>query len=192
MGFYYGVGVNDSEEPVTTVKNGKQIRKPEYLVWNSMLRRCYSDQYHKTHGAYEECRVCNDWLKFSNFKAWMETQDWKGKQLDKDVIRPGNKIYCPEYCVFVSPEVNGLLKKRSRPGSNKYMTGVVFNRSRGKYEAQISINNRQKLIGRFDTPEEAHKAYLEAKHRRILEVAARQDDPRVRNGLELHAELFRR
>jgi hypothetical protein len=38
--------------------------------------------------------------------------------------------------------------------------GVV--KSRGLYQAYISINGKGKFLGRFKTPEEAHEAYLRA------------------------------
>ena len=43
------------------------------------------------------------------FKRWMEKQDWEGKQLDKDIIKKGNKLYCPEFCFFVDNKVNSIL-----------------------------------------------------------------------------------
>ncbi|MCK4778267.1 MAG: HNH endonuclease [Actinomycetia bacterium] len=38
--------------------------------------------------------------------------------------------------------------------------GVSFNK--GKYRAQIYRNGIRKYLGSFDTPEEAHKSYIEA------------------------------
>ena len=40
--------------------------------------------------------------------------------------------------------------------------GVSFDKERSKWKAQIKINYRNVLLGRFDTPEEAHQAYCEA------------------------------
>lgn len=45
-------------------------------------------------------------------------------------------------------------------------TGVLgANRYGKKFHAQISVNNRNLHIGYFDTPEEAHEAYVQAKRR---------------------------
>lgn len=41
--------------------------------------------------------------------------------------------------------------------------GVTFDRRKGKWAAQIGINGKNILVGRFDTPEKAGEAYLEAK-----------------------------
>lgn len=42
------------------------------------------------------------------------------------------------------------------------LKGVCFDKSRGKFMASISINGRFKNLGRFDTAEEAHAAYMRA------------------------------
>lgn len=48
--------------------------------------------------------------------------------------------------------------------SNPYL-GVSYDKQRGKYLAQIRANGKTKNLGRFDTPEEARDAYLEAKRK---------------------------
>jgi hypothetical protein len=51
---------------------------------------------------------------------------------------------------------------RNRQGK----VGICFVKSRGKYQAQISINNHNTFLGRYNTPEEAHAVY-EAKAREL-------------------------
>lgn len=43
--------------------------------------------------------------------------------------------------------------------------GVYFDKVRNKFVATISINGKNKNLGRFKTPEEAHQVYLEAKRK---------------------------
>lgn len=38
----------------------------------------------------------------------------------------------------------------------------VYRAPRGRFYVQISIGNKSYNLGRFDTPEEAHEAYLRA------------------------------
>ena len=40
--------------------------------------------------------------------------------------------------------------------------GVSYEKARNKYRAQIMINQKSTLLGRFSTSEEAHEAYCEA------------------------------
>jgi len=101
-----GVGVNDADYMVHFIKNGIKIRCVYHATWTAMLKRCYSEACQKRQPAYIGCSVCDKWLIFSNFKAWMEKQDFKGKHLDKDIKIKGNKVYSPEACSFVSAAEN--------------------------------------------------------------------------------------
>lgn len=38
--------------------------------------------------------------------------------------------------------------------------GYTFDKARGKYNVRVTVDGKRKFIGRFDTPEEAHIAYL--------------------------------
>jgi hypothetical protein len=92
----FGVGVNDMPRPVDRTL-------PYYQIWQDMLRRCYDPKSRAHNITYEGCRVCDEWLKLSNFWIWAKPRWEPGLQLDKDIIHPGNKIYAPEHCCFVTP-----------------------------------------------------------------------------------------
>ena len=47
--------------------------------------------------------------------------------------------------------------------NNKTGFRGVYKRKNGKYTASISFDSKNKWIGDFDTPQQAHAAYLEAK-----------------------------
>lgn len=105
-----GVGLNDSEEPVVKFHMDKGSRKlvwrcPYYSKWSNMIQRCYSDNAPKPYWFVE---VCEEWLTFSNFKKWMERQDWEGKELDKD-LKGNGFLYSPESCCFISQRTNTLM-----------------------------------------------------------------------------------
>lgn len=165
--FVYGVGVNDADYIVSRYvvdSNGKnkQILCPYYAKWRSMLERCYSKPAIKKRPKYGDCSACEEWLRFSNFKAWMETQDWEGKHLDKDILVYDNKVYGPKLCIFVDPRINTLLNPAKR--KSKLPIGVCFNRKMKKYTAQVQdINSKVLYLGQFDDPLEAAKAYYEKK-----------------------------
>ena len=46
---------------------------------------------------------------------------------------------------------------------NKNAKGYYFHKRDKKYIAKIGLNGKQKKLGYYDTEEEAHNAYLEAK-----------------------------
>lgn len=102
----FGVGINDADYPVTTNKDGKSVSCPFFSKWSWMLYRCYDPVTLNNNPRYRGCFVCDEWLTFSNFKKWMEAQEWEGMELDKDIIIEGNKTYCPEACAFVHLRTN--------------------------------------------------------------------------------------
>lgn len=172
----YGVGINDSEYMTSPVVDGKRIFCPFYVKWKSMLQRCYDPKELNRNPCYIDCYVCDEWLLFSNFKRWMKTQEWKGLSLDKDILKQGNKIYCPMYCFFISPAINTLIGNKSY-SKGGLPTGVTFRKDTGNYVAELCINGKTSYIGKFKTPELAHGAYKKEKYKHIFSVANEQKEP---------------
>lgn len=187
----YGVGVNHADYVVNSMVNGKRVMCPFYSTWKHMLKRCYSEKYKEKKPTYRDCVVCEEWKYFSNFKAWMETQDWQGKQLDKDLLFPGNKIYSPETCVFVSGMTNNFVLDHGN-ARGEFPIGVCWDKERGKFSAQCSnpFIKKQERLGRFNCPQEAHKAWLKRKRELAVEVAAIQTDERVAKAVIKRYEDF--
>ena len=188
----FGVGINDADytvkKSVEWCENGKRKRKlvwicPFYSKWQHMLERCYSEKLHKKYPTYKGCFVCKEWLTFSNFRNWMEKQDWKGKDLDKDIIYPGNKCYSAETCVFVDAKVNKFLTERQNDRGD-YIIGVCWHKRANKFMAQCRDGlGKRKHLGYFNTEIEAHKAWLEYKLKVAYQLASEQTDPRIAKAL---------
>lgn len=185
----FGVGINDSNY-VTNKKetiNGKRAmvwQCPFYVCWSSMLRRCYSKVYQKKQPTYAGCTVCNEWLTFSNFKAWMEQQDWEGKHLDKDILFAGNKVYSPETCVFVSRSLNAFIFDASSY-RGAYKLGVDFVKSAGKLAARCCnpFTKKVDFLGYFKSEDEAHLAWKARKHELAVLLCREINDQRVRSAI---------
>jgi hypothetical protein len=179
----YGVGVNDADYVVDTKTESGRLTCPFYKKWKAMLERCYSESNLRRHPSYSGCAVCTKWLTFSNFKLWMETQDWQGKELDKDIIGDGY-LYSPEYCCFVSRDLNNFLTdSNAKRGST--MIGVSFYKRSGKYDAMIRNPFTKKLehLGSHIDEDSAHRAWLLRKHEIACQLADIQSDERVANAL---------
>ena len=190
-----GIGINDADYTIHEYRfeinsEGKKIRIPTwtcpyYTKWTNMLKRCYDPLHRAAFPTYEGCYICDDWVYFTKFKAWMETQDWKGNQLDKDILFPGNKLYSPNTCVFVSPKVNSFVLEHDGD-RGAYPIGVTLDKKSGKFIAQccpiirVKPSNR---IGSFNTPEEAHQAWLSYKLEQAYILAKMQPDERVAEAL---------
>ena len=187
QGLVFNVGINDADYTVSKFQNlgmVNGVRKnkvvwlcPYYIVWKNMLARCYAVNRQRQHMAYIGCSVCAEWLTFSKFKAWMETQDWEGKHLDKDILVHGNNIYSPNTCVFVSPALNMFLTGRAAMRGD-YPIGVSFHKKSGKFCSSISnpFSNKQEHLGLFITPEEAASKWLTRKREFAKIYAELQDN----------------
>ncbi len=179
-----GVGKNDADYAIESTVNGKRIRCEFYLKWRSMLMRCYSKSFQEKHQAYAGCSVCEEWLTFSAFKAWMSRQDWKGKHLDKDLLFNGNKIYAKDFCVFVDSKTNNFILESGAPIGN-CVTGATFIPSRKKFRANCRNNftGKNEFLGYFKCQHEAHEAWRTRKHELACQLADLQTDERAADAL---------
>lgn len=185
----YGIGINDATYVVQDYKTGWLC--PFYSTWHNMLLRCYSDVYHKKQPTYFGCYVHSDWLRFSVFKVWMQTQNWEGNELDKDILIKDNKEYGPEYCVFVTKQVNTFLSER-KADRGEYPIGVGLHKQSGLFRARCGDTlGGRKNLGYFKTPEATHKVWLTYKLEQAKILALKQTDSRVAEALVKRYEEYK-
>jgi len=155
------IGFVGSGEFITHIGN---IASSAYVTWTSMFSRCYRNRY----ASYKDVEVCKLWHNFQNFAKWYyenQEEDW---HLDKDILVKGNKVYSPETCCFVPPEINYLFVKRQLD-RGKHQIGIT--EYKGLFSARISINNKRVYLGVFKTKEDAFLSYKEAKEKNIKRIA---------------------
>lgn len=179
-----GVGTNDADYPIYPTVNGKQVMCPYYRAWRDALTRCYSAVEQARYPTYIGCSVCDEWLIFSNFKRWMEQEDWQGKELDKDLLFPGNKVYSPETCVFIDHVTNSFTTD-SGAARGEWPVGVYFSKRDKKFLSQCRnpFTGKREHLGLFTCADQAHLAWLARKHQLACQLADLQTDSRVANAL---------
>ena len=187
-------GVNDAWYATSYLDDdGKRQYCPVFLVWSNIVGRCKSKKAREANfGAYDECTIAEEWKSFTVFKDWADTNGFvPGLQIDKDLLVPGNKEYCPEFCVFVENTLNMLLVK-SNLRRGDYPLGVSRHSSGLSYVALLGVGkNKQISLGSFKTPEEAADTYNKAKGQRIRDEAERYiDNGKIYRALLRQAALY--
>lgn len=155
------VGVGCQGKTETRVKG---VHKKSYKVWISMLQRCYDDKVLAKKPYYRGCTVCERWLCYEYFeedynKMILELNHTGEYQLEKDIMVKENKIYSPETCCLVPPEINYLFRNRRENG---YPTGIKPHGKR--FSAQGSNKS-------YETVEEAFSVYKTYKEKLIKQKA---------------------
>ena len=166
----YGIGIVGTKY---LISEGGVLTK-EYMLWKSMLKRCYSDVYKKKNQTYIGCEVSNKFKSYEYFYEWCNKQvgfGVEGFELDKDLLIKGNKVYSENTCVFLPNEINSLLTKRTAL-RGEYLIGVCWHKKDKAFIAQVNKNKgKQEYLGSFKTEIEAFNAYKQTKENFIKEQA---------------------
>lgn len=109
--------------------------------------------------------ICLDRIDYlANRLAWFYTHKvWPVNFIDhKDGNPQNNRIKNLREATHAENQTN----RRKAASSNKtgYL-GVSFAKNMGRYVARMQFEGKYRVIGYFDTPEDASKAYLEAKRK---------------------------
>lgn len=122
-------------------------------------------------------------LKNRNYKAhrlaWLYvTGEWPADEIDHvDGVKDNNAFSNLREATRTQNNANMRTPTHNTSG----FKGVSLHKVSGKWRAGISINNSQKHIGVYDTPEEAYAAYIQTA-KRVHGEFARYDPPRVAEG----------
>ena len=87
--------------------------------------------------------------------------EWPKDQVDHiDGDRSNNRI---SNLRQASSSINNQNLRRAHPNNKLGVLGVYYDDVRSKYLAQIGVSGKQRVLGRFNSLEEASNAYLAAK-----------------------------
>ena len=129
---YLGKGIHRSK---IKVSKGKCVKNRDYVIWEAMMMRCYSEKFLEKCPTYVGCKVCDRWHNFQtfcediknleNYNEWKNFKIEKGKRnkwkLDKDSKVKGNRIYGPDTCRFITSKENC-----SRENRKNRTTGLTY------------------------------------------------------------------
>ena len=166
----FGAGILGTKYPSEV----NRVKTKEYVLWKSILQRCYSDGFKKKHPTYEYCEVGDNFKSYEYFYEWCHKQigfGVEGFELDKDLLIKGNKVYSESTCVFIPSEINLLLVKREA-SRGEHLIGVCWSKTHKAFKARVRKNKgKQEFLGYFNTEVEAFNAYKQAKESFIKEQA---------------------
>ena len=166
----FGIGISGTKYPIRV----NDVKTKEYMLWQSMLRRCYSGNFKKKQPTYEGCEVSDNFKRYEYFYEWCHKQigfnnkDW---HLDKDLLIKGNKVYSESTCVFIPKEINSVLTKCTA-SRGEYLIGVCWHKRDKVFMATVSKSTgKREYLGSFKTEIEAFNAYKTAKENYLKELA---------------------
>ena len=181
----YGVGINDVMIPYFT-------KTRTYRTWSGVIRRSdkRDPKWLTVPGKeyYVDCTLDPRWYKLSVFKEWIEKwDDFENKEVDKDILIPGNKVYGPDTCLMVRPIVNAWFKptfKGDLPRGVSWNSTWKKGKSPNPYRAQITpIGGKRTLLGYYATIEEASAVFEKARKEQIKVLIETETDPKVKNAM---------
>lgn len=139
---------------------GKGIYEKSYIKWKDMMQRCHDKEVHKKYKPeYADKCVCEEWQNYANFKLWYDEHHVFGNRidLDKDILKPGNKEYSPETCVLIEHYINTIFERHASDN--------IYENEDGKY---FVGSNRKKV---YETYDEVFEFACNKKKERIEKVA---------------------
>lgn len=146
-----------------------------FLVWRNMLKRCYSNEEKYKNYRDQGISVCEEWHDFDVFEKWFNRNYYEVNDevmnLDKDILKHGNKVYCPEHCIFVPQTIN-LIFVRSANRRGELPIGVHLESRTGKYVSSCSVYGRS-VKSKHNDLMSAFVRYKQVKESHIKEMALR-------------------
>ena len=158
-------------------KQVNNIKSKAFIQFTNMKARCSGVK--SLQDKFKGNSLCQEWYDYYNWLNWANHQKgflneedngfvWA---IDKDILKRGNKHYCPELCVFVPNTINQFFSLRLKEDRNSLL-GAFKNTRCDTYHSRINIGLKvPKYLGSFPTEMASHEAYLDAKQEFGKELA---------------------
>ena len=122
-----------------------------YSIWMGMINRC------NLKPDYKDVSIVDEWRKYIPFRNWSLSNGYEETlTLDRKDVYKG---YSPENCRWVTLQVQSENKRLINKQNTSGYKGVSFHKGTSKWRATISLQNRKKHLGFFETKEQAALAY---------------------------------
>lgn len=146
-----------------------------YNTWSHMIHRCYSLRVSDKNKSYNGVEVCGEWHNYQAFAIWFYTHTKQGYQIDKDLLKSGNKLYCPELCCMLPYEINAsLINKKGYP--TNYPVGVSYHKRDEVFTVAMSVGGKLTHLGTFPDEDTASQVYKTAKSSLLKGFASKYPD----------------
>lgn len=130
----------------TAVVKGKQYQTKACEVWMKIKFRCTSKACHSRQPAYIGCTMSEEFEDFQFFAEWCQQQIGYGLpnyQLDKDLLKEGNTVYCKEFVGFIPQSLNKFFEVKS----SALPYGVSLCANSSNYQVAIGVDGKRKYLG---------------------------------------------
>lgn len=173
---------------VNTLNMSKSDINKAYNLWYNVLTRSSNVENSKVHPCYQDVVCGVDFLTFVNFANWCDKQAGfrrNGYELDKDILKKGNRTYTAEFCCFVPKYINSLTLSTK---SNRGELPIGVSEQDGGYTVKVSRPKigEKRYVGFYKDYKEAFLKYKEVKESYIKVVAElykEEIDEKVYNAL---------
>lgn len=150
---------------VKNMKNYKILTNTEkHTKYNNMKNRC-GKYYQLQNPRYEGTYMCDEWLynKYDTFFVWLDSNYYEidgemQMDIDKDIIKYGNKQYHPDLCLIVPHSINTFYETLEVGKTN-----IRYNSRRKKYSVVINDKDHKIVSKDIDTYNEALDIYCDIK-----------------------------
>lgn len=147
------------------------------IEWQYIIRKAYLNKTMK------RGILCAGWHRLSEFYNWWQQHYIPGRKVfwtpvDNSCAIP---LYSPETAIWLTPEAEEMFYSipYNKSISKSQLSGAIF--LRGRWVSRIKVAGKQKRLGVYDTPEEAHRRWQKDRLERLKAFELAETDLQTRD-----------